>query len=66
MEDRAGMSDKTERKLPADFWYHFMTMAHHVIVIVDDFLCDELGLSRKPKGKYADPSYPDKFTDKQR
>jgi hypothetical protein len=51
--------------LPPEFWYKFMQIAHHVIVIVDDFLCEQLDLSRKPKGKYADPMYLDRI-DKRR
>jgi hypothetical protein len=59
------MSNDKQQRLSPEFWYKFMQIAHHVIVIVDDFLCEQLDLSRKPKGKYADPTYPERF-DKRR
>lgn len=29
-------------------------VVHRVLVILDDYLCDEFGFSRKAKGRYAD------------
>ena len=31
-----------------------METIHRVLVILDDWFCDEFGFSRKPRGKYKD------------
>lgn len=37
-----------------DRWRRFFETAHRVLVILDDWLCDEFSFSRRPRGKYAD------------
>lgn len=32
----------------------FAKMLHHLLVMADDYVCDENDLSRKAKGKYLD------------
>jgi len=39
-----------------DRWRTLFETLHRVLVIMDDWLCDEFGFSRKPRGKYADAS----------
>lgn len=33
-------------------WRRFFETLHRIVVIFDDWLCDEFGFSRKPRGKY--------------
>lgn len=39
-----------EQMLPKSFW----ETIHRILIIFDDYLCNEFGFSRKPRGKYAD------------
>ena len=41
-----------EQMLPKSFW----ETIHRMLIIFDDYLCNEFGFSRKPRGKYADAS----------
>jgi len=36
-----------------DRWRTFFETLHRMLVILDDYLCDEHGFSRKARGKYA-------------
>lgn len=31
----------------------FYVVLHHALILIDDWLCDKFGFSRKPKGKYT-------------
>lgn len=44
------MSQKPDRsyEMPHTFW----ETLHRAVVIFDDYLCTEFGLSRRPRGKY--------------
>lgn len=41
------------RKMP-DRWQRLAEVAHHVLVILDDWFCDEFNFSRKARGKCAE------------
>lgn len=35
-----------------DRWHRFFIALHRILVILDDWLCEEFGFSRQAKGKY--------------
>ena len=48
LANRWGVSDGV-----AGVWCRLGVVVHRCLVLLDDWLCDELGLSRRPRGKHA-------------
>ena len=35
-----------------EFWYRAVVLLHNVLVMLDNFLCDEFGLKRRGRGLF--------------
>lgn len=44
------------KEVTDDRWRRFFECLHRMLVILDDWLCDEFGFSRRPRGKHAGTS----------